>query len=294
MTLSDLTIRAMTRREADRLVEWAANEGWNPGLHDADLFWEAEPNAFIAAEMDGELIGGGTIASYGGEFGFMGFFIVRPDWRGQGLGDRLWQNRREMLLSRLKPGRPIGMDGVFTMQDYYAKGGFVFAHRDLRFQFTIPTDWPTTEAAMRADSALAPLSEVPFAEVAAYDRTCFPAPREPFLERWIAQEGALSLGYVKDGKLAGFGTIRPCREGTKIGPLFADDDEAAEALFCALAAHGKDGLVTLDVPETHPGAMALVKRHGLREVFGCARMYLGQAPEPDEKRIYGITTFELG
>ncbi|MBT0670017.1 GNAT family N-acetyltransferase [Novosphingobium profundi] len=291
--LPDLTIRAMTRQEANRLVDWAANEGWNPGLSDAALFWEAEPDAFIAAEIDGELIGGGTIASYGGHFGFMGFFIVRPDWRGQGLGDILWQNRRERLLARLKPGSAIGMDGVFTMQDYYAKGGFVFSHRNLRYEFLVPGDWP--DRAPAADGiALVPLSELPLEAVLAYDRTCFAAPRPRFLADWIAQDGASAFGCLRAGELAGYGVIRRCRKGFKIGPLFADDEAVAETLFAALAARGRDEVVTLDVPETHLGAMALVKRHGLREVFGCARMYLGPPPKLAEKRIWGITTFELG
>jgi hypothetical protein len=30
------------------------------------------------------------------------------------------------------------MDGVFAMQAYYAKGGFVFSHRDIRFRADIP------------------------------------------------------------------------------------------------------------------------------------------------------------
>ena len=74
-----LATRNMTRAEVDELVGWAAAEGWNPGLHDAEVFWATDPAAFIAAEFDGEFIGGGAITSYNGEFGFMGFFIVRPD-----------------------------------------------------------------------------------------------------------------------------------------------------------------------------------------------------------------------
>ncbi|MCB0053321.1 MAG: GNAT family N-acetyltransferase, partial [Caldilinea sp.] len=127
----------MTRSEVDELVAWAAREGWNPGLHDAEIFWATDPAAFIAADLGGEMIGGGAITAYGDEFGFMGFFIVRPEYRGRGLGDALWHARRARLLARLRPGASIGMDGVFDMQHYYAKGGFVFSHRDLRFRAEI-------------------------------------------------------------------------------------------------------------------------------------------------------------
>ncbi|MBK1702153.1 GNAT family N-acetyltransferase, partial [Thiococcus pfennigii] len=76
-----VTIRAMTRAELDTLVDWAAAEGWNPGLHDASIFWDTDPDGFIAADFGGELIGGGSIVAYDRRFGFMGFFIVRPDHR---------------------------------------------------------------------------------------------------------------------------------------------------------------------------------------------------------------------
>ena len=125
----ELVIRSMTRSELDQLVGWAADEGWNPGLHDGELFWTTDPEAFIAAELHGELIGGGAITSYNGEFGFMGFFIVRPEYRGQGLGDTLWHAHRDRLLARLRPGASIGLDGVFAMQDYYARGGFAFSQQ---------------------------------------------------------------------------------------------------------------------------------------------------------------------
>ena len=129
-----ITIRQMHRSELDTLVQWAADEGWNPGLHDAGIFWNTDPGGFIAAELDGELVGGGSIVSYGGQYGFMGFFIIRKDRRGQGLGNSLWHERKNRLLARLNKSAAIGMDGVFDIQSYYAKGGFKFHTRDLRFE----------------------------------------------------------------------------------------------------------------------------------------------------------------
>lgn len=284
-------IRQMSRREVDELVDWAAQEGWNPGLHDADAFWATDPDAFIAAELDHELIGGGAITAYGTSLGFMGFFIVRPQFRGRGLGNTLWHARRNRLLDRLDPGASIGMDGVFDMQSYYAKGGFSFSHRDIRYRAEIPEnpDMPET-----GNEQIIPLSDVDIDRLSAYDSTCFPAPRETFLNSWITQPETLALGCLRDGKLSGYGVVRRCREGCKIGPLFADDARAAMALYSHLSGFAAGGPLFVDVPENNPAALKLVRHHKLVEVFGCARMYLGPAPDLAHHRVFGVTTFELG
>jgi len=286
MSNSDLIIRNMSRAELDRLVDWAAGEGWNPGLSDADIFWNTDPQAFIAAELNGKLIGGGSIVSYAGQFGFMGFFIMHPDHRGQGLGDRLWHERLRRLQDRLQHPAVIGMDGVFEMQPYYTRGGFRFAGRDLRFE--------GTGELFPAPQNIVDLSDVPFEKTDAYDRVHFPAPRSAFLQSWITQPGSFSRGLVQDGTLKGFGVIRPCRTGYKIGPLFADDPHTADALFRSLVGKVPGEPVYLDVPENNAAAVALASRYKLSEVFGCARMYYGSPPALPESEIFGITTFELG
>jgi len=281
-----LTLRLMTEGEAHRLVGWAADEGWNPGLHDAEVFWATDPQGFIAAEVEGELIGGGTITSYDGAFGFMGLFIVRPEFRGQGLGSRLWQARVRLLQARLRAGSTIGIDGVYAMTDWYAQGGFRFSHRSIRYEGVgLVADAP-------ADVVSA--QEVSFERIAAYDGRCFPVARETFTRAWLEGPDALALASVGDDQVRGFGVIRRCEVGAKIGPLFADDPEVAESLYSSLAAFVPDEPVFLDVPEVNAWAMALARRHEMREVFGTARMYLGPAPHLEESRIYGVTTFELG
>jgi len=49
-----IAYRRATRDELNLAVEWAAGEGWNPGLHDADLFWDTDPDGFVCAERNGE------------------------------------------------------------------------------------------------------------------------------------------------------------------------------------------------------------------------------------------------
>jgi hypothetical protein len=183
------------------------------------------------------------------------------------------------------------MDGVFAMQEYYAKGGFVFSHRNLRFRSDITNPVATAPC---ADIDITPLANVPFDRVLAYDQSCFPAPRAGFLKAWMEQPDALALACQRDGDLHGFGVVRRCREGYKIGPLFADDAATANALYLQLAAFAAGGPLFLDAPENNPAAMALVKEQRMTEVFGCARMYLGQPPSVRHERIYGVTTFELG
>src|SRR5215210_8936288 len=88
---SDLVIRPGSRGELDLTVEWAANEGWNPGLSDAECFYAADPEGFLLAFRDGEPVASISVVRYGSDFGFLGLYIVRPNLRGRGYGYQLWR-----------------------------------------------------------------------------------------------------------------------------------------------------------------------------------------------------------
>lgn len=283
--MSDLSYRMATREELDVAVSLAAAEGWNPGLDDADIFWQTDPEGFVVVEMAGEVIGTGSIVSYG-DFGFMGFFIVKKELRQQGIGRGFWHWRKETLKKRLNPGASIGLDGVFDMQPFYAGGGFAFTHRNLRMQGLGRSAIPSPH--------IAALSTVPFEQIAALDRRCFGFKRDRFLRRWIEPKHGLAVGAMEDGRLKGYGVIRECMQGFKIGPLFAEDRESAEHIFLALSNHVVGQDLYLDIPENNPAAVALTNQHGMKEVFGCARMYAGGIPALPWGMVYGITTFELG
>ena len=104
----------------------------------------------------------------------------------------------------------------------------------------------------------------------------------------------VGCALVRDGRLAGWGVIRPCRKGFKIGPLVADDRATAEAVLSALLAKVGGGEIFLDVPGINREAIALAQDFGLAPVFETARMYTGAIPPLRLERVFGVTSFELG
>ncbi len=282
--MSTATIRTMRREDLALALDWAAAEGWNPGLDDAACFFAADADGFLIAEADGLPVGCISAVRYGTGFGFLGFYIVLPEHRGRGHGLALWR----AAMARLQPGT-VGLDGVVAQQANYRRSGFELQHRNIRYGAAAPRP-----PAAAASLPVVPAAEVPFADLLASDRHVFPAPREAFLRRWIAAPGHVALALPGPAGLRGLGVLRPCREGSKIGPLVADGPEAARALFAALLAAAPPGPVFLDLPEPNADAVAMAIEAGMAPSFETARMYAGPPPTLPLSRIYGITSFELG
>ncbi len=276
-------IRTMTRAEVDIAIDWAAAEGWNPGVRDADCFRAADPDGFLMGLLNEEPVAALSAVRYGETFGFLGFYLVRPEQRGKGYGIQIW----DAGLARLQ-GRTIGLDGVLAQQDNYRRSGFRLAYRNIRYQGSGGGPLPN-------GSGIVPLSALALDEIFAYDQPFFPDDRQQFIQCWIQQSRGTALGIQHDGKLVAYGVLRGCRSGYKIGPLFADRPEWAETLFLAMKAQVAEGApLYLDVPETNPAAVALAERHDMAVVFETARMYRGALPDLPMNRLFGVTTFELG
>ena len=277
------TIRTMTRQEIDIAIDWALAEGWNPGLYDADCFYAADPNGFLIGLLGDEPIATVSVVKYGASFGFLGFYIVKPEYRGKGYGIQIWNAGLAYLR-----GRTIGLDGVITQQSNYKKSGFSLAYRNIRYQGTGGGDFPT-------DPGIVQLSTIPFDEICEYDKPFFPDNRLQFLKRWIDQPQSTAIGILRNHTLAGYGVLRMCRSGYKVGPLFADSPEFAENLFLTLKAHVPEGApIFLDTPTANSAAVELAKRYDMIVSFETARMYAGKSPDLPINRLFGVTTFELG
>jgi ribosomal protein S18 acetylase RimI-like enzyme len=279
-------IRSMTKDDLDLAILWAEQEGWNPGLYDSEPFRAADPEGFLIGLLDGLPIAAISAVRYGTGFGFIGFYIVKAEFRGQGFGLTLWSAAME----RLK-GRIIGLDGVLAQQDNYRQSGFKLAHHNMRFEGVVAHE----AISAKDDAQIIPLCEVAITELIAYDRKCFPESRVKFLDAWISQPSTISLAVVRQNQIIAYGVARPCKVGWKIGPLFANSPQLAEQIFQALQLKiPSEELFFIDVSGENAAAISWIEKRGLLKVFETVRMYRGPAPSVDHRRIFGITSFELG
>lgn len=170
------TIRRLALADIETLLDWAAIEGWNPGLDDATPFQAADPDGFFGAFVDGVMVAGISAVAYGDHFGFIGLYICHPDWRGQGHGKAVWDTAMAYL-----GNRTIGLDGVAERQADYARMGFEAVYETVRMSGSL--------AGPLASDQSRPVGQVD--DISDLDRRCFPAPRPAFCGTgWPRRGGA--------------------------------------------------------------------------------------------------------
>ncbi|GGT12422.1 N-acetyltransferase GCN5 [Streptomyces purpureus] len=279
-----LTVDRATPGDWAQVTAWAADEGWNPGLLDAESFFAQDPEGFFLGRIDGEPVSAVSVVNYTDTYAFLGFYLVRPDLRGRGLGLATWR-----AALRHAGDRTVGLDGVPAQQDNYRRSGFELAYRTTRYVGSFP--------AVAAAPGVVPAKEAGLDAVAAYDSVCHPGERARFLKSWLTAPGHRALARISGGRLTGYGVIRPARTEARVGPLFADTADDAAALLDALAAEaavwGVPG-IAVDVPDPHTAAVRLATSRGLEPSFATARMYTGPIRPVATERVFGVTTLELG
>jgi hypothetical protein len=272
-----MEIRLMSAADAELALDWAAAEGWNPGRHDAASCLAADPDGLLVGLLDGAPAAVIACVRYADAFGFVGLYIVRADLRGRGHGIALWDAGHEHL-----GARPSALEAVEAQIPNYARSGYVAGGWTQRWQGRGPA------AAVPPDVAA-----VGVADVLELDTRGFGVPREAFLAGWLGQPEAVARGLWRRDRLVGYGVRRRCREGWKVGPLFAPDLESASRLLDGLVAD-LAGPYWIDIPRLHPQATRLATDRQMQPVFRTARMVRGSAPPHDAALVYGVTSLELG
>ncbi len=273
-------LRTARRDEMPIILDWAAKEGWNPGLDDAKAFLAADPEGFFVADLGGGPAAAISVVNHDSTMAFLGLYLCRPEHRGKGIGFGLWKHAIGHA-----GGRTIGLDGVPAQQHNYASSGFAHAGSTMRWEGALAGRPNARTRRARVEDLTA---------IRALDRAANGYGRNKFLDAWLQDTPArMTLVLEERGECMGFATIRRCLRGCKIGPLVAP--HANDAIDLVLAAQDAcpGDVVVVDAPDANGELIGWMKDRGFTCSFQTARMYRGPAPLMSSL-LQGVGTLELG
>jgi GNAT superfamily N-acetyltransferase len=291
------------------IYERARLEGWGPARTDLKIYSQIDPNGFFISILNNEIIGCISGVRYDESYGYIGYFIVHPDFRGQGYGYQLWNHAMGYLENRL-----IGLDGVLEQIPRYENAGFQITHYHQRYHGGELTTEIMTTVREFGRGNVSPAHDL--VELMNFDSSFFPSPRPSWLHSLITDPTIICL-VARDettNALLGYAAIRPCESDQyRIGPLFATNLEAAVRLLHSLISHiislstsdeGSGAAVSylIDLPDCNEATHSLVQLFQLTEQFSCARMYryppstsaLSAAVRVDWNGVFGVSSLEVG
>jgi len=277
-----LSIRNLTLQEMVFPMEVAYKEGWNPGLYDGAAFYQADPEGFFIAELDGGMAGGVSVVRYGDGPAYIGNHFVLPPYRGRGIGKTLWEHALAQV-----PGRSVCINGLPDGTSFYESYGFESVCHIIRYRGNIFTEGRLSQSVHAAQ-------DVDFLKLTAFDASCFGLARRRFLRTWLDTPAAESLCLLKEGEIRAWGCMRRCRSGWRLGPVFARDGENAEELLRHFAVKTIAEDVYMDITESNTLAIRLAFSMGMTPMEARVRMYKGERSDGPLDQIYGFTTVDIG
>ena len=272
--------RNATLAELEVVLGWAAEEGWNPGLRDAEAFYATDPEGFfVAVDEADQPIASISVVNHTPDFAFLGLYIVKPEFRGHGIGLSLWTHALKHA-----GNRTIGLDGVEAQQANYRVSGFVAAGGTTRFIGGLAGERQANIREAMPDDLL---------RLIEMERNASGVVKPDYLANWFSTSRERRTIILETSKqIDGFATIRACRCGVKIGPIVATDVETASKLIAHTATLFK-GPLTIDVPDAAKGMRNLCQHLGFEAGFRTSRMYRGEPPN-SWASVFAVASLELG
>ncbi|MEM7719680.1 MAG: GNAT family N-acetyltransferase [Pseudomonadota bacterium] len=268
------TFRTASETDVSLILDWAAAEGWNPGLDDAAAFYASDPSGFFVAFEGDEPVAAISVVNHTDDFAFLGLYIARPSHRGKGIGYSLWQHAIQHAGTRT-----IGLDGVPDQQANYAASGFRADGGTTRFSGRVS---PARDDTLRRAEA----SDIP--TLIDLEAEASGVEKARYLSTWFSNTD-YRMTFVADD---GFCTVRRCRAGAKIGPLVATSPTTALRLI-----HHAGKVIApevmIDVPAQSGELTTICHELGLAPGFETARMYRGTPPLA-KGSLFAVTSLELG
>ena len=293
--MPELIIRPARASDIPEIVRWARSEEFAPGFGDVDIYRNTDKQGVWMGWVDSTPVGCIAGVKYNNIYGFIGLYIVRPEYRGQGYGHRLW----EQAIRHLQDVKCVGLEAASHLIINYAEWGFKTSSQTIRWQLFNAEDGLSAQAVLDPqDLNIVSGAEIPLEAIKKYDSEREFTARPHFLSQWLEHPSGKVIALIdKYNHCHGFARIRPCLlpagEGWRIGPILADSPVLAKVLILNLLTEHK-GVILIDSPERNDNAQLLLSSLGFHEISATTRMYKGSHKAVLTKDVYGLACLELG
>lgn len=291
---AQLSFRFMEEKDLEMVMNWCKEEKWNVGMYDAAAYYALDSKGHFLFLLDKQPIGAISMVKYSHNLFAIGPFIVKKEYRSKGFGSQIWQYAIEML--KKNHNATACLYSVPTQISRYAASGF---QSDFHIQRWKKSFIKQTYKMEETTTNLKQLNSIPIDSIIEYDQSIFSVSRKKLLAKFIQNENIVGFASTDDsGIITGFGLIRPCIKGYRIGPLYADHIENAQKLFQTLLNHA-NSTVFIDAPSHNPHIEQFTNYFGLDRVSkeDTAAMFRGEIPDSlrtNNHKNYAICSLEVG
>lgn len=283
-----VTVRVMTKSstDIDFAMKMKNHVKWNQIPADWVRFIDFDPEGCFIAELDGQMVGTGTVTTYGDKVAWIGMIIVDENYRRHGIGRAImlacmdYCKRKKIEVPKLdatplgnKLYLTLGFVEEFLMDRREGRGGSFEVAKTVR-----------------------KFDKKDFDDVVKFDAECFGVPRPHIIERFVGEYPEIAfVSRDKDSRIDGFLLGRKGLNAWQIGPWVASSPKAGEELFKAGLNFLGDQPVFFDIVAVNRSILPMVCKYGFKHQRPFVRMYLGQNKYPGIlDNIYAISGVEKG
>ena len=286
--MSDPLIRLLTPADLDDAVTLSSTAGWNQQREDWRMLQTLAPRGSFAAIGEGRIVGTSIGIDYG-HFGWIAMMLVEPAYRGRGVGRRLL----EAAMAAVPSDRPIRLDATPMGRPLYQ--AFGFEDESMLTRYVAPAAArrvPPHPGGLSTET----LTEASLPAIVKHDGGIFGADRRAVLDWALHRAPDYARVTRSDAGLARYCFGRLGRRFDQVGPVVADDDEAARALVAAALAGAEDRAVAIDAFDARNGFTAWLRAIGFdaeRPLFRMRRRGTHAPPVPGGEDPVPLVEFAI-
>lgn len=273
--MEHFSIRPFKHEDIDFAYKLDVMEQWDDTRNDIKRMFNYEPNGCFIAETKSEPVGHVFSISYG-RLGWIGFLIVKAEYRRRGIGTLLTKRAMNYLLSCKV--ETIKLEAVSAIADLYRKLGFVDEYASLRF---IGVSRKVTSL---SSHRINPLKIEGIKQLTKFDAEYFGANRTKVLHRLYQDNPQLCFVSRMDSRIADYIMFRNTKSGYRIGPLVCNPESpqvARKLLVECMETIGYNVKLSVGVPAMNKAATKILQDFDFKQYSKSIRMHFGEKLETE-------------